>query len=239
MSYGLGTSRHRQQRNRRAAVYKWLAALIAIVGAGYFAYDTGIELAQEEVVRLRGDLRAQKEEIDALKQSNAELYLAAQELRRSQTRLAKEAPTGARKNILQSIDSRLAAGIKVERLRAVIAAVENERVCEGKPVSRRFLVRTPIYQGANDSVDFAGGAITVTAAGQSAVNPAGSPEAWFDPAKPVNVALTRLGGAKAETAGLLPLHAAMPVDGTDYRFTITAAERQGFVTVTGQGCRYP
>lgn len=243
MSYGLGTGRQRQQRQRRGAMMKWLFALVIIFGAGYFAYDTGTDLAREEVVSVSETLEDAKREIAELKKQKDDLYVANQQLRRSEAamkaRLAKEAPTGARRSLLDGIDQRLDSGIKAERLAAVIKAVQNERICEGEPVTRRFLVRTPIHQGGSDSVDFAAGAITVTATGASAQSESGGPEAWFDPAKPVNLRLTRLGGDIIEAAGLLPLHTSMPIDDTDYRFSITATERQGFVTVTGQGCRYP
>jgi hypothetical protein len=218
-------------------------ALLAIFTAGYFAYDTGVDLAREEVVILKGDLERAADEIVSLKKQNADLYVANQDLRKRDAalkeQLRKEVPTGVRKTLLQGIDERVAAGVTTERIAAVIKSIENERVCEGAPETRRFLVRTPIYQGANDSVAFADGVITVTATGQSTRNAAGSPEAWFDPAKPVKVTLARLGGATSESEGLLPLHAAMAVDEVDYLFTITAAERTGFVTVTGRGCRYP
>jgi hypothetical protein len=243
MSYGLGSSRQRQQRRQRAVVVKWSLALAAIFGAGYFAYDTGVDLAREDVVILKGDLGRAADEIVDLKKQNADLYVANQDLRKRDTamraRLAKEIPTGEKKTLLQEIDKRLADGVRPERMSAVIGAVENELVCEGEAETRRFLVRTPIYQGANDSVAFADGTITVSASGQSFRNASGSPEAWFDPAKPVTIQLARLGGSKAESAGLLPLHASIVVGDTDYRFTVAAAERTGFVTVTGQGCRFP
>jgi hypothetical protein len=108
--------------------------------------------------------------------------------------------------------------------------------CVDDPDTKRFIVRTPLQKGANDSVSFHG--ITVTASGESAVNESGQVEAWFDIDKPLSVAFTQLGGeAKAKT-GLLPLHHALIVQDKEYRFTLTAGPR-GFVLVTGQRCAYP
>ena len=48
------------------------------------------------------------------------------------------------------------------------------------------------------------------------------PEAWFDPAKPVTVFFTRLGGETTSTVGVLPLHHAVVVGDLEYRFSVVA-----------------
>ena len=243
MTYGFGRERDRQRRRRRLTMVKWLLALIAIVAAGFYAYDTGKDLARQEVVRLESELRGAQEAKVALEAKTAELQTANQDVQRRYAELKKrfdeKVPTGKRRELLELVDQRQQAGVAVERLASVIAAVENQRTCEGEAVTKRFLVRTSLYEGASNSVGFADSAITITAEGQYASDKDRNPVAWFDPASPVTIRFARLGGAEKEVSGLLPLHASIVIDDTDYRFTVVAGDRRGFVNVTGQGCRYP
>ena len=48
----------------------------------------------------------------------------------------------------------------------LIQAAEEKRDCE-EVETKRFLVRTPLYDGANTSVSFAGEAVSVTGTGES------------------------------------------------------------------------
>lgn len=243
MTHGLGSGRYRQKRRRGAAVLKWSAGLIVIAAAGSYAYRTGSDLARQEVIALEADMKELSETNAALTEQDAKLRAANSELQLRQVELerryGREVPTGTRKRLLELIDERLRAGVTAERLASLVAAAEDRRTCEGDPITKRFLVRTPLYQGPNDSVSFADNAITVTAEGRSAINPNGNPEAWFDPAKPVTIRFVRLGGSRREASGLLPLHGSVAIDETEYRFTVIAGERPGFVKVAGQGCRYP
>src|SRR5690606_40780231 len=84
-------------------------------------------------------------------------------------------------HLLKQAKQRLEEGVELSRLSFVISAVERERDCRGEPVTRRFLVRTPLHRGGNDAASFADGLFTVTASGPTAVNADGNPEAWFDP----------------------------------------------------------
>ncbi len=115
---------------------------------------------------------------------------------------------------------------------------QSYRDCKGEPATRRFLVKTPIYQGANDSVNFAANTITVTASGVSATDDAGNPEAWFDPALPITVQFAELGGGQSDVQGILPLHHSLVINDREHKFSIVAGAR-GFANVTGDECRYP
>ena len=67
---------------------------------------------------------------------------------------------------------------------------------------------------------------------------ANAEDATFDPAKPVTVFFTRLGGETTSTVGVLPLHHAVVVGDLEYRFSVVAGSRS-FAEVTGQSCVYP
>ena len=140
--------------------------------------------------------------------------------------------------MFDAVRERLDGGVEESRLAFVIGAAKNERDCTATPVTRRFVVKTPIYDGPNDSVSFAQSTITVAAEGRSATDEAGNPEAWFDPVLPITLSFTEIGGKRAEIKGVLPLHHAMVRGDTEYRFTVVRGDR-AFVDVTAEGCAYP
>jgi len=242
MTLGLHESRLRQRRRRRLAILKWVFVLGALLFAGYYAYETGSALAQQEVRDLR-------REIDRLRGSVAELTNAREELAREveaardreeqwAERYRRDVPTGETKELFALVQDRLSSGVPADRLAFVIGATSTAASCDGRPETKRFIVPTPIYQGANDSVGFANSTIRITARGESAINRNGNPEAWFDPAKPITVTFASLGGKSSEVSGLLPLHHSVVKGENEYRFTIAAGNR-GFVNVTGDRCDYP
>lgn len=243
MGLGLRESRHRDRRRRRSRLIRWLIGIGAIVALGAISYRSGSELANREVRRLEQDVAGLTRQIGELQQQNARLVGEAGAARMRQQelekRLAEEVPTGEALELLQALNAKLAAGVSAQRLKFMIDAAAESPQCDGKPTTKRFLVRTPIYSGANDSVGFADSAITVTAQGESATSSAGAPEAWYDPAKPVRIAIVALGGKEVEAAGLLPLHKSVVYNGSEYRFTATAADQRGFVTVTADRCPLP
>jgi len=147
-------------------------------------------------------------------------------------------PTGRVATLLNNLREKLDAGVDQDRLAFLIASAANPRTCDEQPVTKRFLVRTPLYQGANDSVSFADGAIVVTAEGVAATDAQGRVEAWFDPAKPVTLHLTRIGGDTVDKTGMLPLHVSLVAGQSEYRFAAVEGP-QGFVQISGDRCDYP
>jgi hypothetical protein len=106
-------------------------------------------------------------------------------------------------------------------------------------VTKRFVVRTPISRGANDSVSFAKNAITITALGDSARNQEGKVEAWFDPARAVTLRLVQLGGKTTVRKGKLPIHTSVVVKDREYLYSVVEGTQRGFVEITGDRCDYP
>lgn len=242
MSLGLHESRTRRRRRARWAVAKWVIALGLIVGAGVYAYDRGNEIARSQVTDLEREIAVLNQRISDLETENARLradqIVARQRLEEAKALYARDVPRGQLAALLGQLREKLDAGVDRERLEFLIASAANPRNCDEQPVTKRFLVRTPLYQGANDSVSFADGAITVTATGEAATDADGRVEAWFDPAKPITLQLTRIGGEAVQETGKLPLHASLVAGGNEYRFTAVEGP-QGFVQVTGDRCDYP
>jgi len=242
MSLGLHESRTRRRRKARWTALKWVLALGLIVGSGIYAYDTGSEIAKAQITDLQREIDALTQRITTLESENARLradqIVAQQRLEEAKTRYAQDVPTGRVATLLNNLREKLDAGVDQDRLAFLIASAANPRTCDEQPVTKRFLVRTPLYQGANDSVSFADGAIVVTAEGVAATDAQGRVEAWFDPAKPVTLHLTRIGGDTVDKTGMLPLHVSLVAGQSEYRFAAVEGP-QGFVQISGDRCDYP
>ena len=243
MSLGLSESKNRRRRQRRLRMAKWLFVLAVLFGAGLFAYQTGSWLARQEVIRLEEQIEGLQATIDDLREDKRALETRLEEAKARATnwreRYEAEVPEGTRKELLDLVQTRLEAGVAADRLAFVISEAANERQCDAGPATKRFLVQTPLSTGANGSVSFADGTVTVTAQGASATDAQGNPEAWYDPAEPVTARFTRPGGDASEASGKLPLHHSVVVDGSEHRFTLVDAEARGFVNVTWERCAYP
>lgn len=244
MTFGLYRDRVSERRRRHLVktLAKWSAGL-AIVGiAGFYAYQIGSNLAQKDVRDLKASLAKLSKTVVGLKRENARLRTQAMKVRARERKLTerfrREMPPENTKALIAKLKERLDAGVGEDRLAFVIGAAEKLRSCEDAPVTKRFIVKTPIYEGANDSVSFAENTITVTAEGVSEKTSEGRPEAWFDPARPVTARFAQIGGKVSEVTGLLPLHHSMVIDSTEHKFSVIKGAR-GFVKITGDRCRYP
>ncbi len=243
MSLGLHHQRTLERRRRRWRLVKWLLAVAAIAALGAVSYQAGSEFAKREVSRLRQEVDELSTEAASLRDENLKLQVQAEAAQRRsaewQRRFETEVPKGRSGELLALVETQIEKGADPRRIAFMIEAAAKKQSCDGKPATRRFLVRTPIYAGANDSVSFAKNTVTVTGEGESATDASGRPEAWFDPAKPVNLQFVEPGGSRSEVAGLLPLYHSVVRGNSEYRFTIVAAEQRGFVNVTAERCAFP
>jgi len=235
MTLGLYETRSRRQRRIRWAAVRWVLASALAVGAAAFAYEVGSSQEQHQLAELRAQVEELSVQLGALQQHNTELQAGVMVVEERLRDAQKEIPSGPIADLLNRMQEKIDAGVDIERLQFLVNAAANTPRCSEKPVSKRFMVQTLLFAGANDSVAFADGTITVTARGESAVSADGNVEAWFDPAQPIKLILTLIGGRVAEVSGKLPLHTSVVVGDREYRFTATAGP-QGFVQVTGERC---
>ncbi|MBS28757.1 MAG: hypothetical protein CL566_07530 [Alphaproteobacteria bacterium] len=243
MSLGLSESRNRRRRRREfyGTLFRWGLVLAVGLGVGLWAKDIGTEVALQEVRVLEQRMSENSTESARLRSEIAGLKTALR-LERDrvsewQERYDADVPTIAEAKILEVVRDRVANGVSTDRLAAVVALARDDVGCEPLGDTKRFVVNNEIQTGANDSVSFAEGAITVTASGTSARNAAGQPEAWFDVAVPVRVIFSHLGGESVQASGVLPLHHSVAVGDTEYRFSLIAGARS-FVQVTGEACPF-
>jgi hypothetical protein len=200
---------HRRRRFWWGA-FKWTVGVGLVAAAGVSAYQSGSVVAELDVVKLKEEIARLSQTVVDLQREKAELQATVKAAERRteewRHRYQENVPTGEMRELLEIARRKVAAGVEPSRLAFVIGAAEQERDCDDAPVTKRFIAQTPLYKGANDSVSFADNAITVTAEGRSATDAEGNAEAWFDPAQPVTVRFTQLGGKSSEVSANLPLH---------------------------------
>lgn len=225
-----------------ARTVRWSLVLLVLGGGALFAYRTGLDVGARGRAALEQRLAALEERLAAAGAEKARLAAEAEAAQAREQRLraryAADVPRGETATLLAALRGRLEAGVSAERIEHVIAATEEARRCDGHPATKRFYVSTPIFSGANDTVSFFDGAVTVRAEGRPTVNPDGSPEGWFDPAHPISIHFVHITGKTSEVEGALPLRHSMVVGAEEYVFNVVAGER-GFVRVTGDHCRFP
>lgn len=241
MTLGLYDYDRRYRRRVWTGVVKMLVFVALLLVTGAFAYQIGIaQFAERDAT--------QKREIEQLKRDKGAAELLASQLKQAQVnaesraadleaRLATEVPHGDLARLVGQVAERLAAGVSVDRLAFVIGAVQNKRTCQA-PETKRFVLSTPIYKSPNRSVSFGGGTVTVTGEGQSVRDNNGDSEAWYDPSQPVVIKIYGQDGKEHVVQGVLPLHEALVLDGTEYRFTMVSGSRS-FAEVTVDRCSYP
>ena len=236
-----GDTRRRRRRLLYWRVVRFLLAVMAVAGVGGYAYQIGVSAAQARTEKLEADLvRFQESNLDLrdrlalTTQRSGQAESALDELRR---RYAANVPQGELAQLLARLQAQLRAGIELERLAFLIDAAAVSVGCDGAPVTKRFMPRTPVSTGPVSYVRFAD-RVTVTGAGQPVRSADGLPEAWYDPALPVRVDFQTLDGQVVSIEGVVPLMHSMVVDRREYRFSVVAGE-QRFVEVTAQDCALP
>jgi hypothetical protein len=242
MPLSLHESRRRSRRQRRSRVFSVLFILVLIGGAGYAIYAAGGMFAEREVVRLQNEIGHLKQSMAAYEERDAKMQTMVEQAAGQESywkqMYERDVPTGPAKDLQTQLRARLSEGVTPARLSMAIGSVVNKPSCEDKPVTKRFIVRTPLHPGGNDSVGFADNSITVTAEGKITTAD-GAKLAAFDPAQPVTVSFTTLGGRKVETSGVLPIQYSVMTEHAEYKFNVMSAETRGFVTVTGDKCKAP
>lgn len=234
-------SERRYRRRVWGGVIRFLILVGVVVATAMTAYEFGAEdiegqrrLHQEQLLEFEQARSAAEQEAANLRVEVEKARLAVEEWER---RYEADVPTGDRLVLLGLVSERLEAGVDPERLAFLIKAAEDKRDCE-EVETKRFLVRTPLYDGANTSVTFANEAVAVTGSGESETTDAGLPQAWYDPEKPVSLVFTRIDGQTTEISGTLPLQQSVVHDGVEHHFLVRPGAR-GFAQVAAERCAYP
>jgi len=242
MNYGLGLSEKKKARMRRNRFFKFVLYVGILGGAGAYGYFEG----QAEATLRIADAREQR---NILERENARLNdklrgamdkqgAALAEARSWRDKFEKEIPEGASLEILELVRKRMDEGLDAIRLMNIIALTQNKSNCDAKPEVKRFIVNTPIFSSPDNSIGLGGGSVTVAGEGQSTLNAEGKPEAWYDPAKPVTITFTKLGGKTEKITGKLPISKSFVFGSDEYRFNILNG-KQSFASISVIRCDFP
>ncbi|MBU6475842.1 MAG: hypothetical protein KGQ70_07730 [Alphaproteobacteria bacterium] len=231
----------RYQRRAAAARRRFFLLAAAIGLCCFVSYRLGAAGTQsgeaaykEQAGKLQGEKDTLEQKLTSLRSDVQSAQVRYQQL---QAQYKQDVPSGTLKQLTDAVRQQLDDGIKPERLLYVIQSVHPPRGCTD-PVTKRFVMRTPVYKGPHGSVSFGQGAVTVTGEGAPSVNQSGREDAWYDPGKPVSITFTGADGKKAERHGLLPIEYSVVVGKKEYRFTVAAGERS-FIRVTSDSCDAP
>ncbi len=243
MTLGLYEERARRRQRFRWNFLKWLISLGLLAGAGYFAYDAGSSLSKQELDSLSQRVAEYETRTDSLQREAAQLRYTLEDaesrMAEQQARYERDVPQGQIAALLTLAKEKLQQGVTPDRLAFLISSASNERDCDKAPITKRFVVKTPLYTGGNDWVAFADSTITVTAVGPSAINAEGKAESWFDPGQSITVSFTHIGGKTSRKTAALPFQHALVVGDREYRFQVVAGDKRGFVVVSGDSCSFP
>lgn len=231
-------ARYRQRAAEARRRFIFMIILIAsLCGFAYWWGGENVRSAEvaykQQVIKLEQERSGFEQTITSLRSEVQSTQIRYQQL---QAQYQQDVPAGAFKQVTDVVKKQLDAGIKPERLILAIDSARPPKNCT-PPTSKRFVIKTPVYSGPHGSVAFANGTITVTGVGESAVSATGSPEAWYDPGKPVSITFIQTGGQETVKKGLLPIHHSLVIANKEYRFTVAAGERS-FISVTSDTCDY-
>lgn len=238
MMYESGGRHRKRAAERRRRIMLGVIFLIALGAVSYWRGREDVissELAYKEQAT---KLQKEREQVDAtITQLRSEVQSADVRYQQLEEKYKNEVPQGEFKQLTDLVKKQLDGGIKAERLAFVIDSARPPRNCT-EPQVKRFVMKTPVYNGPQGAVSFGNGVVTVAGEGSPSVNPTGKAEAWYDPGKPVKIIFTEIGGKQTVKEGLLPVQQSLVIGNKEYRFTVAAGERS-FISVTSDSCDYP
>lgn len=241
MSFGMydsGGRYRRRAKERRNKIYGVLFLLICICGFFYWFGGESVRMSEVAFKQTAMKLEKERTELDGVMTGlRSEVQSTQVRYQQLEEKYKQEVPQGQFKQLTDLVRKQLDSGIKPERLAFVIESARPPKNCS-EPSLKRFVVKTPVYNGPHGTVAFGNGVVTVTGEGAAATNASGLPEAWYDSGKPVKIVFIEIGGKQTVKEGLLPIQHSLVVGSKEYRFTVAAGERS-FISVTSDSCDYP
>ncbi len=227
------SSRSRDRARRRNAVILGVGRIavvfVAIGAVVYSSYQGGIALAEIKLVSLRRDLAQVSAERDrehaARDAAQTALTQANERIATLQASYAADVPQGPLASVLQQARARIADGLPADRIAEALRNVRAVTPCEGRPNTKRFVLRPGSQPVAEDTVSFADGLITLF------VTPAAE-----DPARSLTAYVTRFGSPTITLSGASPLRMALAIDNAELRLSVAQSELRGFVTASVSNC---
>ncbi len=240
--WGFRDAQRDARRRRNRALLRGLLLITTMAVIAWYAYQQGHDGGQTRIAELEVEVT----ELDTIALEAREQAAAARaeiaSLRSDaatwRERYEAEVPQGRTAALWQLLTRRLDEGVTEDRLAEVIELATNSRSCDAETTTKRIIVKTHLHGGTDTSAGFADSRITVAGEGDAARDAANNPVAWFDPAQPVRMSFSEIGGATQVVEGYLPLHHSMLLGDDEYRFTVTEGPRN-FALISTERCDYP
>lgn len=232
---------HRRYQERAAqritSALGFLAVILVSILIGFWL---GKQYGAEKLIVLKDEVASLTEERNVLQDNATELSATAQTANKRYEQLQEEVasiiPEGPMQSLVTLVGDQLKQGMDPERLSFVIRSARPPTGCVD-PETKRFIVSTAAYKGPTSFASIADGAILISGSGSSARNDKNMPEAWYDPAKKVQISF-KANGKMESKKGTLPMRYSVVVGAREYRFTIEPGARS-FAKVTFDSCQYP
>lgn len=234
-----------RNRYRDRAIQRFNKTILGCVVLGG-CFGLGYYVGQENSVIQNGTLKMEISDMssrlktaqDELTAVRAEAKTATSRLEQLRSQYEKDMPQdGPMREIVDMVRKQIEDGMAADRLAFVIRSARPPRNCSD-PSTKRFMIKTPAYKGADSTVSVGEGAVIVSGTGPSAKNRQGQMESWFDPTQSVNVVFKTSSGEAENKSGVLPFQHSVIASGKEYRFTLAEGEKS-FVKVTFDSCDYP
>lgn len=238
MTLGLGEERRRRQSRGRTIRGIVLFGLFVAVLA--FSYYLGAQQSAGEIEALNARIFELTDTNERLAKTKGEVEAALTQARGNyqqlETRYNREVPKGPALELQRMMSKKMEEGVTAPRIAAVVNLLQAKRVCE-EGEGRRFYAKVPLYQGGGTEVALGGGLLKVSGVGQPVITAQNAPEAFYDPAKPIQVKLIAGDGTK-DAEGVLPFSDTVIGAGYEWRVKLARGAR-GFVNVSFDRCKFP
>ncbi len=241
MSHNMYNTHNRYKNRNRIQFRRSLLIFLSFVALFCVGIWFGKSRSESEQSFLSAQLAEKTNEIgllqDDLMRARATAQTAETRYTQLQNDVLKELPfDGPLRTLIEELRQRLDEGVDPERLSFSIKATRPPQNCTD-PAVKRFVIATPAYKGPESRAEIES-ALFVSGHGRSAKNTSGAPEAWYNPAQPVQIVFETKDGTRQTKKGALPFSDTMIVKDKEYRFTLSEGARS-FVKVTYDRCDYP
>ncbi|HRK96978.1 MAG: hypothetical protein KDJ26_06595 [Alphaproteobacteria bacterium] len=242
MSLSSYNPRNRYRERSVKRFNRTLMFLVLMGGCAVAGFMIGRQNSTVQIATLKKDMEVRDTQLkniqNELTSVRADAQTATSRLELLRAQYEKDLPQGGpTREIFEMVRQQIEEGMAPERLAFVIRSARPPRNCSD-PASKRFVVRTPAYNGPSSTVAVGEGAIVVTGSGESARGRAGQVEAWYDPNQKISVTFKTADGEVEQKTGTLPFQHSLIASGREYRFTLSEGEKS-FVKVTFDSCDYP
>jgi len=224
------------RRFNKALLFVVIIGAILTLGFVLGREHAAIKLKTLEIEVTDKDARIKKLQ-DDMTATRAEAQTATSRFEQLKAQYEKELPpSGPIHDIVDMVRKQIDSGMPPERLAFILRSARAPSNCSD-PATKRFIIKTPAYKGAESNISVGEGAVIVSGTGVSSRSKVGQLESWYDPTQLITVTFKKADGETEKKTGTLPFQYSLIAMGREYRFNFSEGEKS-FVKVTFDSCEY-